>query len=717
MNYKSVTMLLLLSALVLTGCRKKHYNYDPVLSEIDSIMVEMPDSALTALKSINPKELSQADRMYFDLLSTIAIDKATKILQTDSTISVVYAYFSQSGDKLNHARSALYRGLLRYRVNMFDEDIFHFLKEAQTICEDNNVDNKNVKYLIYLYLGELHRRDADWIEAQEWYSKAREEAMDSSPDSYIYASCYLVDCYLYRGDNDLAMQTLNSLDPLTKYTANGFPANTICLKKAQTFYALNELDSALYYCEKWIPYETDSYTKNTILGNIHYKHGNINQAIEEFKTTDNDQYANNIEQRYAIKKSLSDCYLALGLQDSAMLYLGQAYNSLYSKKEAITGKRIYELERHHDQTRQAAIREKEERRARIFHISWAISAFIVAALLLGFYLYRRKKKQELNSIGKLQQITNAAKTLASSNLRASADMINDLESIAIRKTNSNPELNEVLFKAINDFKRERRYLLNESSSELLELLSEKDQAVAESLSSANEVVMFALSKLGFSNEEISGITGYKAVSVRSKLSKIYSKIPVITFLLFIAVNANAQPKGNLKARETPSNNISINQRGIIQTPVISNARIKHNQDDPFFNLVNVPINDNNNLFFNKKEPWIYLGWIEYRKKEISGGQFVDFPYFDGRGLLCSYPEESSVPEYYHGDFKRGSKHGNGVVMQSDSTFYAGVWQWDKFKESSLREATDEEIAEFKHQLRLLDMAISIAGRLYNPKKE
>lgn len=524
MNCKSISLLLLLTALMLAGCTKRHYVYDSTLSDIDSIMVQMPDSALAALKRISPEGFSRADRMYFDLLSAIAIDKSTKILQTDSAISAVYDYFSHSGDRLNHARSALYRGLLRYRVNMFDEEIFNFLKEAQAICEDNDVDNKNVKYLIYLYLGELHRRDADWIEAQEWYSKAREEAMDSSPDSYIYASCYLVDCYLHRGDYALAMDMFRCLDTLTKYTANDFPENTICLKKAQTFYALGELDSAEYYCERWIPYETDSYTKNTILGDIHYKHDEIKKAIALYKQADNDQYSNNIEQRYAIKKSLSDCYLALGMQDSAMAYLGQAYESLYSKKEAITGKRIYELERHNDQVRQAALREKEEKKIRMLNISFAIGAFILTLLTLGFFLYRRKKRRELSSIGKLQQITDAAKTLASSNLKASSDMINDLEKIAIRKTSSNPELNEVLFKAINDFKRERRYLINDSSSQLMKLLSGEDRAVAESLPSSNEVVIFALSKLGFSNEEISGITGYKAVSVRSKLSKINSRI-------------------------------------------------------------------------------------------------------------------------------------------------------------------------------------------------
>lgn len=188
---------------------------------------------------------------------------------------------------------------------------------------------------------------------------------------------------------------------------------------------------------------------------------------------------------------------------------------------------------------------------------------------------------------------------------------------------------------------------------------------------------------------------------------------------FISIVCLAQPKGDLKNTSTYNNvqfDMAGNNRPNDNVPTFVSGPF---QGPMTVNWVDVPISDKKNLFFYKTDSWIYLGHVEYTKKEVwydNDVHYEDKPFMNGTGLYRYYPEGLSTPEYYYGGFKRGARHGNGFVRMPDGTFYAGKWKWDKLNESSKREATEEEIKEFEHQIHLLDIAISRAGSFYNPQK-
>ena len=138
-----VSVVLLLSACAESEVEKQ-------LLDIESYIMERPDSALAALESMDPNLLkTEEDKAYHALLHAMALDKNFIDIADDSLARIAVDYYSEHGPEKYHARSLYYLGLAYYYQEEYNKAIVEFTK-AEKVAE--RVDS--------LYLGFIKNAQA-----------------------------------------------------------------------------------------------------------------------------------------------------------------------------------------------------------------------------------------------------------------------------------------------------------------------------------------------------------------------------------------------------------------------------------------------------------------------------------------------------------------------------------------------------------------------------
>ena len=121
------------------------------LNDIDSYIMERPDSALAVLESINRNDLSTArNKAHHALLYAMALDKNYIDVTEDSIAMVATEYYKKHGPRRNYARSLYYLGKSYYYNEEYDKAILEYSK-AEKVAE--GCDS--------LYLGMIYSGEAD----------------------------------------------------------------------------------------------------------------------------------------------------------------------------------------------------------------------------------------------------------------------------------------------------------------------------------------------------------------------------------------------------------------------------------------------------------------------------------------------------------------------------------------------------------------------------
>lgn len=174
----------MLSVLLSGGCTSSHVH--KALMDVESYIVERPDSALNVLDSMD-RSLLKSDRLraHHALLHAMALDKNYIDVSDDSLASVALSYYSRKGPEKYLARAQYYLGLSYYYAGDYNKAILEFTK-AERIAEDSDS----------LYLGFLKVAQADTyakthneveeydclMEAQTLFSQISEEYYKSVTD-------------------------------------------------------------------------------------------------------------------------------------------------------------------------------------------------------------------------------------------------------------------------------------------------------------------------------------------------------------------------------------------------------------------------------------------------------------------------------------------------------------------------------------------------------
>ena len=104
------------------------------LNDVDSYIMEHPDSALAVLESIDSKDLKTSSiRAHHALLHAMALDKNYIDVTDDSIASVAVDYYLKHGPKKNRARALYYLGVSYYNKEEYDKAILAYSR-AETVA-------------------------------------------------------------------------------------------------------------------------------------------------------------------------------------------------------------------------------------------------------------------------------------------------------------------------------------------------------------------------------------------------------------------------------------------------------------------------------------------------------------------------------------------------------------------------------------------------------
>lgn len=127
------TLFILLFIGILSGCAPR--SIISTLEDVDTYIMERPDSALQVLESVDRSLLkTEKSRAHHALLHAMALDKNYIDVTEDSIAQVAVDYYSRRGPEKSKARAYYYLGLAYYYQQNYDKAILEFTK-AEEVAE------------------------------------------------------------------------------------------------------------------------------------------------------------------------------------------------------------------------------------------------------------------------------------------------------------------------------------------------------------------------------------------------------------------------------------------------------------------------------------------------------------------------------------------------------------------------------------------------------
>ncbi len=227
-------------AYILCSCsnRKAHEQ----LIRVSEIVSDSPELAMEALDSIASKELSDADRHFFDLMTIKAKDKAYVRHNSDSLILDVISYYE------NHKKDSLYAEALYYGGRVYSDlgdyptSLRYFQNALDILPLKKNLD---LRSRIASQTGRLLNTMSLYKEASPYIEEAlgiEREMKDTM--SVVYDLQLLGVNYLQQGDNDKAERLLKEAISLSDNLPPEFKAKSE-MYLAATKRNQGDIDSAL----------------------------------------------------------------------------------------------------------------------------------------------------------------------------------------------------------------------------------------------------------------------------------------------------------------------------------------------------------------------------------------------------------------------------------------------------------------------------------------
>lgn len=125
-------LALLIITLVMLSCTS--LDVRRTLNDVESYIMERPDSALTVLESFDSKELKPLrNRAHHALLYAMALDKNYIDVTDDSIAQVAVDFYHKRGPRRNYARALYYLGKSYYYQEEYDKAILECTK-AETVA-------------------------------------------------------------------------------------------------------------------------------------------------------------------------------------------------------------------------------------------------------------------------------------------------------------------------------------------------------------------------------------------------------------------------------------------------------------------------------------------------------------------------------------------------------------------------------------------------------
>ncbi len=140
------------------------------------------------------------------------------------------------------------------------------------------------------------------------------------------------------------------------------------------------------------------------------------------------------------------------------------------------------------------------------------------------------------------------------------------------------------------------------------------------------------------------------------------------------------------------------------TAAAQGRQVKYREDEPH---KCVRINDSTLCIYSQDKEFVYVGAGEEATR--SHGAVPD-GYGIARAIHSGDHPSAKQYEYCLCPWKRGSRHGEGLLVKPDGTVVKATWRWDKLKSVSEEPPTDEELEELDCRIARLQATVRLLGR-------
>lgn len=184
-------------------------NIHKTLNDVETYIMERPDSALSVLESIDRKELkSSRSKAHHALLHVMALDKNYIDVKDDSIALVAANYYQSRGPKRNFARALYYLGKSYYYQDEYDKAILEYSKAERVAAGCDSL------YLGFIYSGMSYTYNCNYNSYQEilYAQKASEMFSCLNLTSYTRALTYRLAVAYHNNDNyEKALEEYNRI--------------------------------------------------------------------------------------------------------------------------------------------------------------------------------------------------------------------------------------------------------------------------------------------------------------------------------------------------------------------------------------------------------------------------------------------------------------------------------------------------------------------------
>lgn len=174
---------------------------------------------------------------------------------------------------------------------------------------------------------------------------------------------------------------------------------------------------------------------------------------------------------------------------------------------------------------------------------------------------------------------------------------------------------------------------------------------------------------------------------------------VLLLLMLLPLPAGAQPNRGLQLSQIADNQIR-SRRSAGGIGVGRNEKKLKTKEVQF---QSVYIDNQTTLLVDNEGLFLYLGNIG----KLNNGK--QFPHGEGlcRTVIIDPDTGDSAYEYCLCPWKRGSRHGEGVIKHPDGTYRKARWKWNRLKSVSDESPTPEEIESLEKKIDRLERILQI----------
>ena len=529
-NILSVIVVALVLVAVVTGCGGMH-RYDARLAAADSLMLDVPDSALALVQAVDPASLTrEGDRAYRDLLLTQARYRCYITATSDSDINRALNYYRRhDGEREKLTRAYIYKGAVMEELGHPDSAMLYYKHAEATAAPD---DYFNLGY-VNMRIGTLYDNyyaydgmDINKFESALMFFKLANELR------YQHTCLNVLGC-LYR---ETKPQEAEQLLKKALSISQEFNDTTAILVDSHAlvvlYYYTKDYKTALHLIHymKQFGYPKD-ISMYTTIANVYSRLGMPDSAVIFLNYAQNEGIDDDVNRLYYLE-SLSEIALARG---DSLNYL--AYNRSYNQmSDSLVGNTekllISKTENDYDTIVHGNIKTHSH------HMKYGVIVITIIAVLsfimfFAFYWRRHKRYQQifnelkresdtqLKSLNKLQQTIDKLKINDQQTkwfVNNQMDMLRDITEACYHNPKNKLAVHVKSLLQFNDNNRQNwTGLYDYIDAEYNDIMS----ATLKNYPQLNDkdLLLIALTCLGFSYIQIAIIMGYSNHTSVSILKK------------------------------------------------------------------------------------------------------------------------------------------------------------------------------------------------------